>query len=287
MSALEPPPGWTVVRERRQVATEDAASAFTDGHQWTVRDPDGQRPPQAEWPTAWYRQAVLYAHMMAARDPDAEPPPYAPSPTAMDMLPRQQREHRYVAPEDWTGRAEHRPGLMWRRWQIEEDLAGDVPAPPSYPDRILAHWAVHDPAELVAVCSPAKLALGVTLDFPTGQVGPGWRWWARLGFGIRGADGAITQSVALKFHHRERDRRALFYWTRPVPDPRLILAAIVPPGRTGAHSYDGMAPLWWPSLAAVLGQLPDPTWTSELTTAWTDDMPRKVASADVKREIRS
>src|SRR6187551_2630327 len=75
VAELSPPAGWTVTHEPRQVATEDADSAFTDGMQWTVRDPDGRRPPQAEWPTAWHRQAVLYAHMIAARDPDAEAPP--------------------------------------------------------------------------------------------------------------------------------------------------------------------------------------------------------------------
>jgi hypothetical protein len=193
---------------------------------------------------------------------------------------------RYVAPADWTGRAEDRPGLMWRKAQVQEYLEqlraqADGPPAPVCPDRVLANWAMDDMAEVAALCRPARLALGVTAKRPDGQLGPGWRWRANIGFGIRGSDGAITQSLALKLHHRERDRRALFYWTRPVPDPRVMIAL--------AYQLR----VWYspppvdPMLAAVLAQLPDPAWTSELTSAWTDDMPRKAASAAVKAEIRS
>ena len=92
MSDPELPHGWTVTHERRVVATEDADSAFTDGHQWTVRDPAGELPPQSAWPTAWHDHAVRYAWMLAARRSAAlagEPaPPYAASGGQADRLPR-------------------------------------------------------------------------------------------------------------------------------------------------------------------------------------------------------
>lgn len=189
----------------------------------------------------------------------------------------------YVAPQDWTGPPAERPGLMWRRWQVEEYLAAkrlETHGPPAavFPDRILVFGTITTGTAL-ELCSPVKGALGITKAYPVGQIGDGWTRKITHGFGIRGTDGLITESLALKFHHRERGRRALFYWTRPVPDPRLTHAVI--------FVAAGLRPdEWWPWLA-LWAQLPAPTWTSELTTAWTDDMPRKVASAAVKKEIRS
>jgi hypothetical protein len=275
VSELEPPPGWTVVREQRQVATEDAASAFTDGHQWTVRDPDGQRPPQAEWPTAWRRQAVLYAHMMASRDPDAVPPPYAPSPAAMDLLPRVPRD---VSPV-------YRPRAHQLERLAEKARKANPDRTPDAPDVVLARRPIATAAELVALCNGAKLALGITKGFPAGQLGTGWTWWARHGFGWRGRDGRITESVYLRVDRAPRS--VLFLWSRPVPDPRLMLA------------LTSMADLeWWlaewPTVAALLDQLPAPEWSSEYVTAWTttatgrpEDIPRPTSSAAVKKEIRS
>jgi hypothetical protein len=202
----------------------------------------------------------------------------------------------YVPPEDWAGPAAQRPGLLLRKWQLEElHQATAGPAAPVYPDRVLAHRIIREPAELIALCSPAKLALGVTKKDPGGQLGEGWSWRAYRGFGIRGADGRISESVLL--HLWRGRRRALFSWDRQVPDPRLMLAALVPPtplGRTGPRHADYMAPLWWPSLAAVLALLPDPSWSTWLSTTWTigpdgrpDDIPRARPSADIRKEIRT
>lgn len=216
-------------------------------------------------------------------------------------------ERRYVAPGDWTGRSVDRPGLMWRKWQVEEYLARDAPPPrPVYPDRVLAHrrlrWnGVGHLAEVVELCNPAKLALGVTAKAPNGQLGHGWRWWALHGFGLNGTTGTITESLALRCEHRYVEqpqylapavtnappRGALFFWVRPVPDPRVM--ACMP-----FFAYWGRANDWlWPMFAAVLRHLPHPTWRSELTTSWAigpdgrpDDLPRSQASADVKAMVR-
>jgi hypothetical protein len=277
MSELKPPLGWTVTRERRQVATEDAASAFTDGYQWTVRDPDGQRPPQAEWPTAWYRQAVLYAHMMAARaaGADDETPPYAPSPATMDLLPR--------VPRDVDAVYLPRPHQLERL--AEKARKANPEREPDAPDVVLARRPITELAELVKLSNGAKLALGVTQEFPAGQLGPGWTWWARHGYGWRGRDERITESVFLRVDRAPRS--ALFLWSRPVPDPRLMWAL----GRVATAYWD---PDGWVAVPTVLAQLPAPEWTSEYVTAWTttatgrpEDIPRPTSSAAVKKEIRS
>lgn len=206
-------------------------------------------------------------------------------------------EPRYVAPADWTGRAEDRPGLMWRKAQIQEYLASLDPEPerPVFPDRVLAHRVLPASAEAMAelaeLCGGAKAAFGVTLKTPRGQLGPGWRWSGHHGFGINGTTGAVTESLALKLRNTERESGALFYWTRPVPDPRLVHALAWQ--HCGADPDVG-EPMGWPLVAAALGQLPAPTWSAEFTSSWTtepsglpDDMPRAVPSAAVKKEIRS
>lgn len=200
----------------------------------------------------------------------------------------------YVAPQDWTGRAEDRPGLMWRKVQIQEHLERlraerEGPPPPVYPDRVLAFRVLpaDGQAELAALCNPAKLAMGITAKLPGGQLGPGWRWSAHHGFGINGATGVITESLALKLRNDQAERGALFYWMRPVPDPRLTVGARLTVMWVSR-------PARWPMLAAVLAQLPAASWSAEFTSSWTldplgrpDDMPRATPSAAVKKEIRS
>jgi hypothetical protein len=284
MSELKPPLGWTVTRERRQVATEDAASAFTDGYQWTVRDPDGQRPPQAEWPTAWYRQAVLYAHMMAARaaGADDETPPYAPSPATMDLLPR--------VPRDVDAVYLPRPHQLERL--AEKARKANPDREPDAPDVVLARRPITELAELVRISNGARLVLGVTAKTPAGQLGPGWTWWARHGYGQRGRDGRITESMFLRVDRAPRS--ALLVWSRPVPDPRpmSMLGQVVQALVAWAGDRPDGAHL--PMITAVLAQLPAPEWTSEYVTAWTttatgrpEDIPRPSTSAAVKKEIRS
>jgi hypothetical protein len=115
---LEPPAGWTVTHEQRPPSQFDADpdSAFGDGMNWVVRDPAGQRPAQAEWPTAWRRQAVAYAHSVAARRAavDEPSPPYAASPANPSLLVAVPRPDP-VRPGDWTGLPHQRPGV-YRRW---------------------------------------------------------------------------------------------------------------------------------------------------------------------------
>lgn len=204
----------------------------------------------------------------------------------------------YVAPQDWTGRPEDRPGLMWRKAQIQEYLASLQPEDerPAYPDRVLSARRIANMggglAELVALCSPAKLALGVTAKTPRGQLGLGWRWWAWHGFGITGATGAITESLLLRLERQTTlpPRGVLFQWKRPTPDPRLMQALdwLMRPSAVRAWVEP------WPTVAAVLAQLPAPDWTSELCATWNlgghlrpDDIPRAVPSAKAKEEIRT
>jgi len=273
VAELSPPAGWTVTHEPRQVATEDADSAFTDGMQWTVRDPDGRRPPQAEWPTAWHRQAVLYAHMIAARDPDAEAPPYAPSPAQLDMLPRQAREV---------------DARFLRNWQIDgETVHPQAPAPPVDPHAgvVLAGKALTT-GDVMTYCTPAKGALGITAKAITGQVGPDWQRRIRWGLGRRLADGKVTESVALHFEHPD-GRSRLFLWTR-TPAPVALLVAL-----TDAIGVVGSLRPWL--ILAVLDQLPGKSWDLALSVGWTrdpddghpTDVPRPIPSATIKKEIRT
>jgi hypothetical protein len=277
----ELPPGWTITETDRVVGHEDQDSAFTDGRQVTLRGPDGQRPPQAEWPTSWRPHAIAYAWSVHARRLagllDEEPPPYAHGPGAMDMLPRQ--------PHPPVHERFH------RKWQTAGEPVHPVQLPYAAPapDVVLVRRPIATLAELVALSNGAKLALGVTAKTPNGQLGPGWTWWARHGFGQRGSDGRISESVFLRVDRPPRS--ALFLWSRPVPDPRLIHALSWQ--HMGANP-DAGDPIEWPLMAAVLAQLPAPDWTSEYVTAWTttdtgrpEDIPRPTPSAAVKKEIRS
>jgi hypothetical protein len=195
-----------------------------------------------------------------------------------------------ITAADWPGPPHLRPGLMRPRTHQLERLAeaarkANPEREPDAPDVVLARRPITELAELVAISNGAKLALGVTKDFPAGQLGPGWSWWARHGYGWRGRDGLITESVFLRVDRAPRS--ALFLWSRPVPDPRLMWAL----GRVATAYWD---PDGWVAVPTVLAQLPAPEWTSEYVTAWTttatgrpEDIPRPTSSAAVKKEIRS
>lgn len=113
---MELPEGWTMKHQHRTVGHEDAASAFKDGMQWSLLDPDGERPPQADWPTPYRETAVLYARALDARRKAAAAgevsPPWAPPPTG-DGLTGVERPP-LVEPERWDGPIEQRPGLYRR-----------------------------------------------------------------------------------------------------------------------------------------------------------------------------
>jgi hypothetical protein len=199
-----------------------------------------------------------------------------------------------IGAADWTGPPHLRPGLMRPRPHQLERLAeaarkADPERTPDAPDVVLTRRPIATLAELVSLCNGAKLALGVTAKTPAGQLGPGWTWWARHGFGWRGRDGRITESVFLRVDRAPRS--ALFMWSRPVLDPRLVRAVR---RYLAIHLIGGFTRPSWPLVAAVLAQLPAPEWTSEYVTAWTttatgrpEDIPRPTSSAAVKKEIRS
>jgi hypothetical protein len=201
-----------------------------------------------------------------------------------------------IAAADWTGPAHLRPGLMRPRPHQLERLA--EAARKANPERerdaadvVLARRPITELAELVAISNGAKLALGVTAKTPAGQLGPGWTWWARHGYGQRGRDGLISESVFLRVDRPPRS--TLFLWSRPAPDPRLMIGlrrelATIHLANLGCLTgYRTLIP-------SVLAQLPAPEWASEYVTAWTttatgrpDDIPRPTSSAAVKKEIRS
>lgn len=178
-----------------------------------------------------------------------------------------------------------RPGLFRRKWQLAGEPVHPVRVPwtTPTPDRVLFRRPVETLEELVAMSNGAKLALGVTKDFPAGQLGPGWTWWARHGAGADGVTGRLTESLYLRIDRAPRS--ALFLWSRPIPSPALavLLFQLRPP-----------AELDWPVASALLDQLPALDWSSEYVTAWTttatgrpEDIPRVTPSAVVKKEIRS
>lgn len=193
-----------------------------------------------------------------------------------------------ITAADWPGPPHLRPGLMRPRTHQLERLAeaarkANPEREPDVRDVVLARWPITELAELVALCGGAKLAMGVTKEFPAGQLGPGWTWWARHGYGQRGRDGRITESVFLRVDRAPRS--ALFLWSRPAPDPRLMIALAL---------LAWVPWTWWPLYSWVLAQLPAPEWSSEYVTAWTttatgrpEDIPRPMSSAAVKKEIRS
>lgn len=148
---------------------------------------------------------------------------------------------------------------------------------------VLANRELVD-VELIEMCGPAKLVLGVNKDHPHGQVGAGWTCRARWGLGRRNHDGALTESVALRFEHSTQSRGFLLWvWTRrPANVPLLwcLEAAI------------RMAPLWPPTLAAVLRQLPSTKWTAEPVLGWKSTwecritQPMPMLSSEAKKIIR-
>jgi hypothetical protein len=202
-----------------------------------------------------------------------------------------------IGAADWSGPPHLRPGLMRPRPHQLERLAeaarkANPDRTPDAPDVVLARRPITELAELVAISNGAKLALGVTKDFPAGQLGPGWTWWARHGYGQRGRDGLISESVFLRVDRAPRS--TLFLWSRPVPDPRLMSTLGQVAQALVAWAGDRPDGAHLPMIRATLAQLPAPEWTSEYVTAWTttatgrpEDIPRPTPSGAVKKEIRS
>lgn len=277
MSELEPPPGWTVTREQRDAgALEDANSAFTDGHQWTVRDADGQRPPQAEWPSDWHRHALLYAWAVHERRQAGG----AVAPNAGRLT--------YVDPA--FGMFDHlHPRTVVPAVEVDSDPA-DIQETPAA-GRVLASkdLTLTETAEL---CGGAKGVLGVTKDHPHGQLGPDWTWRATWGLGVRVADGRYTESLRLRLT-RIDGHQALFLWTRRAVSPALVHAIAKNAARWEVHGR--LFRLMPGSFAALVRKLPAPGWKSTLTTSWDrdpgtghlTDIPRPVPSSTVKKEIRT
>ena len=216
---------------------------------------------------------------MAARrlaESAAEPwPPYAPSPANVSLLKRSDHV-RDLRLSSWY---EHVQAL--RRKAAAKVTARGADAPP---DRLLACEILDNLPTLVALCSPAKGALGVTRATPAGRLADGWTWRAAHGFGIRGRDGLITESVRLLIYRPPvgpKVRGAVFLWTRPVPDPRLV---------------HGIAKAAWvalsPTFAAAVALLPAPRWTAALSSIYDytgtgrlADVPVAVAQAAIKAEV--
>jgi hypothetical protein len=170
-----------------------------------------------------------------------------------------------IAPADWPGLPHLRPGLFRRKdaapLTVDQELAATHPAPP---DRILFCREV-DTETARALCSPVKLALGITQAKPGGQVHPSWRHRVTHGAGVRGSDGRITESVVIRFEHPS-GRSAVCSWTRRAVNPALMIAlrrelAVIRPATL--HP--------WPMVAAVLRALPAPDWSTWLTADWTRD----------------
>jgi hypothetical protein len=199
-----------------------------------------------------------------------------------------------------------RPGLYLPRPHQVERMAAqalkDNPpddAQASTAGRVLAHRTIPEDgallSELVALCSPIKGALGISKDCPGGQLGPGWSRVVSHGFGIRSADGAITESVILRLVRGPRV--AQWMWTRPVPHPALMVVLGAESERlnlAGALDEPDAWPIGWPLVAAVLRALPTPSWKLTLCTAWTtaehggpDDIPRRTSASAIKAEVRS
>lgn len=194
--------------------------------------------------------------------------------------------------EDQDGTPLHqRTDLFLRKWQLAGETVHPVPVQleRDVPGRVLHNRSVDTIAELVALCSPAKAALGVTLQTPAGRLGRGWRWGAAHGAGIDPSTGIIRESVALRLERD--DRSALFLWARVVPDPRLVL-----PLFAGAAGFARMGLLLyhWTTIRAVLALLPTGGWEKVITTTWDrdpsgrpDDVPRAEPSAAVQKEVQS
>jgi hypothetical protein len=190
--------------------------------------------------------------------------------------------------------------VPWPKGEKPAEL-DEVPADVTPTSVALFSRPVDDVAALIHLVPPAKLALGArktkdgAYSMVDGGLGPGWRFATRHGMGYDPASGRIGESVALHLEHPD-GRSGLFVWARQVPHPVVLLAALVAPsrlGRTGPRHADYMPPLWWPTLAAVLAQLPTPSWKTAGTWRWTrrpdgrpDDTPRRTPSPDLKKEIR-
>lgn len=186
-----------------------------------------------------------------------------------------------------------RPGLFRRKWQDAGEPVHPVPEPyvPDRPPVIIFNRPVDDVAELIALCPPAKLALGAkkrkdgAVTMIGGGLGPGWGYVARHGAGWDPESGRFGESVALKLAHGD-GRSALFVWARPVPDPRLMVAV--------TRQLAACGPRWHWVPFAVLAALPAPGWKAAGAWRWTrgadgrpEDIPARPGSAAVKKEVQS
>lgn len=143
-------------------------------------------------------------------------------------------------------------------------------------------------AELVALCGPAKLALGVTVKTPDGALGRGWQWRAyrSIGFAYRARRKeeperwAAVELVSLRLRRDpgpgDAPRAAVLVWTRPVVHlrkatltKRQVEAGLTrPPARSADWSADG-AWLWSPGVA---GSIPRDVGSNAVKTAIREDM---------------
>jgi hypothetical protein len=129
----ELPRGWTITVENRKAgALEAAESAFTDGRQLTVRDPDNVKPAQAEWPTHWHENAIRYVwaqheHRVAQARGEVPHPHVEPKEWAENLLQHWPSPPARIAPEDWTGPLHQRPGLF--ALKDDETSTGGGPRP--------------------------------------------------------------------------------------------------------------------------------------------------------------
>ncbi len=173
------------------------------------------------------------------------------------------------------------PYVPWPKGPRQSDQLA-APAPDKIAGQVLA-TKVLTTGDLIAYCSPAKLALGVSARAIAGQVDASWSRKAVWGLGRRIVDGVLTESVALRCEHPD-GRSVLFLWTRPPANPALMVAL---------WSLGVMACLLRPwAVAAVLVALPTTKWTSAMVMTWERlapgriTQPRPIPSAEAKKIIR-
>ena len=142
------------------------------------------------------------------------------------------------------------------------------------------------PRDAARLCSPLGLVFGFTLKAPHGAVADGWSWRIRWGLGRRNHDGALIESVALRFEHSTPSRGFLLWvWTRTPANVPLLLAL------SGL-----LAPQWWltgpGTVLAMLRLMPSTKWTASPVLEWKATgpgritQPEPIASTEAKKIIR-
>jgi hypothetical protein len=230
--------------------------------------------------------ARLQADADAARRAEAggEFPPYAPSVLGelLGSTPRPEPVEREV----WDGPLHSRPGMMRRRWQLDGEAVHPVEQayePEVVPPPLVAMAQLRAP-ELVALCSPAKLLLGITAKTPDGVLGRGWRWRAWYSVGSRWVGKRLevparwvrTEHVSVRLRREDPDGQtaAVVLWRRPLV--HLVKAELSARQRKAAPDMR-----------------PPPTGASwDLDGAWSwrpgepGSIPREVGATEVKAIIR-